>query len=111
LVTHSGFEFTALMDQSSLTKFLNTIVGASAPQFYVPRLVIVKNEKDKGPPKGQPTFTPPPSPVPGAPATGAPPAPGAAPTPGSATSYIVGEEKLEVTLRLEIVDFAETASK
>jgi hypothetical protein len=113
MITRQPFEIAALMEQSQFTNFLNTIVGATAPQFYVPRLLVVKNERDKGPQKGAV-----PGAVPTAPALpamnpdGTPAAPAAAAVAAApASTYIVGEEKVEVSLRLEIIDFPQTASK
>ena len=101
-----AFDLVALMEQSSFTKFLNTIVSATAPQFYVPRLVVVHNEKEKGPAKGMVTGAP------AAPSPGNPAVPGASGSPaGGGSSYIVGEEKIEASLRLEVVDFTEAAAK
>jgi hypothetical protein len=109
-VAKHGFEVVILIEQNPFSNFLNTVVSAQAPQLYVPRLVVVRNEKDKGPPKGQPAGVAafPTSGTPGAPPDAAQAAAAAA---APASSYIVGEEKIEVTLRLEIVDFTESASK
>ena len=109
LVLKNAFEVVVLIEQNAFANLLNTIVSPQAPQFYVPRLVTVKNEKEKGPPKvagGSPSAPPAINP------DGTPVATAAAPAAATpVSSYIVGEEKIEVTLRLEIVDFTETASK
>jgi hypothetical protein len=84
----------------------------------------VKNENPKGPPREAEAA---PAASPAAAADGAAPAPGhpvappsapaapASPPPGpasaQATKFIVGEEKIEVTLLLEMVDFSEVAAK
>ena len=94
--------------------FLDAVVGPSAPQFYIPRLVRVKNSNPKGPDKS--ATAPPPA---GAAPAAAPLPPGVAPAPGTApapsplpaaassvpTGFIVGEEVTKVDLRLEIVEF------
>jgi hypothetical protein len=75
--------------QRSIADALNAIVGASAPQFYIPRVVRIKNQKAKGPdrmPAGAPAG------VPGQPAV--------------PLGYIVGDEQLEASMRLEVVEFA-----
>lgn len=74
--------------QKSVADALNVIVGPSAPQFYILRVVRFKNQNPKGPDRV----------APGAPAsaTGQPAAP---------VGYILGEELVEASLRLEIVEF------
>ena len=90
-------EFTA--EQSRFRSFLNTIVSEKS-QFYVPRLVVVKNEKPDAPPRVQPGIIPP------------LPQDGKAPPPPPETSkYTFGAERLNVSLVLDIVDFAEVAAK
>ncbi len=123
LIARHPFEIGFTADHASFHSVLNAIVS-SKTQFYIPRLIDVKNEKDKGPVRGEtaltPDVAPPPppsgtgSPPPTAPAPpgagarlpGAPPvAPGAAPLPQ--ISFIVGDEKVDVGMRIEIVDFAD----
>jgi hypothetical protein len=122
LVKKHTFEVAFLSDQMNFLSVLNRIVSSST-QFYIPRLLQVKNEKEQGPARdgGVAAFAAPqnfggdapPPPAAGgstdaANAANAPVAkPGAA---EPARKYIVGEENLEVTLRLEIVDFAEPAA-
>ena len=62
-------------------------------QFFVPRLVVVKNEKDVAPPRVQP---------------GAVKAPDEK---GTDSKYTFGLEKINVSLVLDMVDFAEIAAK
>ncbi len=124
LVTHHKFEVKFVASQSSFMKILNGISGAKQP-FIITRRVFIKNEKTEGPlketaaiglpagevtPPADPSSPTPPAPAPDA----AAPAPGTAavtPAPGAPketkNTYIVGEEKLEVELELEMVDFAE----
>ena len=136
LVEKYPFQITFVSNQGSMMQILNNVVN-SDKQFYIPRLITVKNEKETGPSRAETAPAPvaPAAPVPGVPGEpnafpGAPaPVPGAdavagidpaaagAPmfaAPAQRTSpYIVGEEKAEVTMRIEIVDFANkaTASK
>jgi hypothetical protein len=76
-------------------KVMNQIAGANQ-QFCIIRLLRVRNEKDKGPPRetGETpgASIPSPSPVPKA-------------TPAAALNFIVGNEKIETTARIEIVRF------
>lgn len=104
LVTSRSFEVTVKCKPRQLSHVLNTIVSANAPQFYIVRSVKIVNENLKGPPKKDPNAE-----------EAAAPAP--SPDPNTAVvdiHYIVGEENIIATLRIEIVDFAEppnTASK
>ncbi len=102
LVAYNGVNIDFTAEQSRFRTFLNGI-AAEKSQFFVPRLVIVKNEKVDAPPRVQP----------GAP--GAPGAPVPADDPnkpgGGKVPLIFGGEKVSVSLVLEIVDFAEVAAK
>jgi hypothetical protein len=110
-------EVVFVADQARFRKFLNAVVDYKA-QFFIPRAINIKNEKPQAPPRVVATAEAvPPTPaasvapggVPAAPAVPAPAATEAA----SATpaTYIVGEEKVEVTLILEMVDFREVTPK
>jgi hypothetical protein len=80
---------------------LNQIAAANQ-QFCIIRLLHVRNEKEKGPPRevAAETVAAVPTPPPVA------PAPGAKTPPGPALNFIVGNEKIETTARIEIVRFA-----
>ncbi len=84
--------FTA--SASAARKFLNQL-GSSSQQFYVMRTLHVQNEKDKGPVREQAA-------APGMPAAAATPASGKA---GPALSFIVGNEHIEISARIEAVRF------
>ena len=86
VVTHS-FELKMKCRQQQLAGLLNVIVGPKAPQFYIPRLVQVTNEK------------------PGV--SRVDPAKAADGKPGG---YFLGNEHLVVTLLIEVVNFAEPAA-
>jgi hypothetical protein len=104
LVEPHGIDLVVIGDPSGLRTVLNEIVS-SKEQFYIPRVVSFKNEKEKAPSRTETTASAaPPSP------DGSTDAAGGA-TPAPASTYIVGEEKVEMTLRLEMVDFAEVAAK
>jgi hypothetical protein len=71
-------------------KVLNQIAGAKE-QFFIVRLLQIRNEKDKGPPREVATDTP--------------VSPGARPSPVAALNFIVGNERVETSARIEIVRF------
>lgn len=99
------FEISFLGDQRSFKKALNGIVEYQG-QFMIPRAVVVKNTQEKVVRTAPGAFVPPPPPNP----DGTPGAPVAsAPVAAPSSTYIVGEEKIEVRLFLETVDFAEPA--
>ena len=79
---------------SAARKVLNQI-ASSTQQFYIVRTLRVQNEKDKGPPREQPgqagTAAPPPT-APKAPAT-------------AALNFIVGNEHIETSARIEMIRF------
>lgn len=143
LVTGSTVEIAFLADQGSFKQILNGIIS-NKEQFYIPRLVTVVNEKQEPPsrtvaaapafapaafpdpaaeaaPGVDPAAQPQPGVDPAAPAvdpSAAPAQPGAFPEPplpgAGMKTIIVGDERIEVKMRIEIVDFAEpptTASK
>ncbi|MGB8170623.1 MAG: Amuc_1100 family pilus-like protein [Chthoniobacteraceae bacterium] len=89
-------------EQSRFRTVLNAIVSNKG-QFFIPRLVGVKNEKPAAPPRVVDAGAPPP-PAAGATSPAAQAAPAA---PAVQSTYIVGEEKIEVTLVLELVDIRE----
>jgi hypothetical protein len=77
----------------AMRKVLNQIAGASQ-HFCIIRQLQVRNEKDKGPPRE------------GASETSASTIPSSKATPAAALNFIVGNEKLETTAKIEIVRFA-----
>jgi hypothetical protein len=88
-------EVTFLSTPGVARKVINQIAGASQ-QFCIVRLLQVRNEKDKGPPRGTgETSTP----------SISSPSPAAKATPAAALSFIVGNEKIETTAKIEIVRF------
>jgi len=115
LVTTNSIELTLQCRQNSLATFLNALVSPKAPQFYTVRTIRLKNENEKGPPRVDPNAiaiapAAPALPPPGSPPVAdAPAAPGAPAAAQAIAKYIVGEEQLEVTLQIDIVDFAQPA--
>jgi hypothetical protein len=80
---------------SAARKVLNQI-GSSHEQFYITRTLHVRNEKDKGPLREQ------------AAQGGASPPPTASaksPPPNAALNFIVGNEHLETSARIELIRF------
>lgn len=106
LVNTHPVEITMQCRQNALAPFLNALVSPKAPQFYIVRTIYVKNQTDKGPPKVVNAAPPPPAPV----TTGTPAAAGTPPPAApaqAASTYIVGEEQIEVAMQIDIVDFTE----
>lgn len=90
LVKYHPFNVAVLCKQEALMNVLKAIASPKAPQFLVLRKIVIHNQKEKGPSKTDPN----------APAAQTPDGKPAGP------QYIVGEESIEVTLHLEMVDFA-----
>ncbi|HEY2102117.1 MAG TPA: Amuc_1100 family pilus-like protein [Chthoniobacterales bacterium] len=86
----------------AVRRVINEICSASE-QFFIIRSLHVKNQKDKGPPREiapENASTP----APGAtPSTAASPV--ASPSPMSALNFIVGNEHLDASVRVEMVNF------
>ena len=109
LIKKHTFEVGVQSTQGSLVNGLNQIVR-SKTQFFIPRIVTVANTQQVGPPRVADAGDSPPLVDPATPATpGAPGAPVAAST--TVRKYIVGEELIDVGLRIEIVDFVEPVTK
>ena len=92
LIERHIVDLTFVAAPSVARKVLNQIASSSR-QFYIIRTLHVRNEKDKGPPRE-------------ASETG-PPAPGAAPaaTPAAGLKFIVGNEHIETSARIEMLRF------
>jgi hypothetical protein len=112
LVARRHFDVSFVAVERNFRSFVNGLV-ASKQQFFIPKSVIVKNEKEQGPPKAVAAapapFVPPPV-DPNAPADpNAPPAaaPAAPTAPVENIKFIVGDEKLQVAMRIDVVDFAD----
>jgi len=91
---------TFLSTPAAARRALNQIAGASQ-QFAIIRMLRVRNEKDKGPPReGEANAANSPSPV-----RVSAGSLGAKPTPGTALNFIVGTERIETSAQIEIVRF------
>ena len=99
LIERSVVDFTFASAPSAARRVLNQIASAEH-QFYIIRLLHVRNEKDKGPPRVQ---------VPenaiGAAGTPVPATPGAKPAGNAALNFIVGNEHIETSMRVELIRF------
>lgn len=92
LLERNVVELTFASTPAAARKVINQIAGSSQ-QFCIIRVLHVRNEKDKGPPReagGETT---------------APSIPSAKPSPAAALNFIVGNEKVETTAKIEIVRF------
>jgi len=90
-------DLTFMSSQSVARKVLNQI-ASSKEQFYIIRTLHVRNEQDKGPPREQAT-------QPGASSTPIPSGSPAAGPASAAIKFIVGNEHIETSARIEIVRF------
>ncbi|PZR73537.1 MAG: hypothetical protein DLM73_10425 [Chthoniobacterales bacterium] len=100
LLERSVVEATFVSTPAAARRALNQIAGASQ-QFFIVRLLHVRNEKDKGPPRegaADATSTTAVNPSPAG-------SPGAKPTPAAALNFIVGNEHIETSAKIEIVRF------
>lgn len=122
LVTRNSFDVGFIAYEAKAHSFINSLI-TSKQQFFVPRSVSVRNERLEGPPRvdpnaSQPSVTPPPpprgtsdaptgtAPDPGiAPAT--PPAPPAPTVPAAISKYVVGDERVQIAMRVDVVHFSE----
>jgi hypothetical protein len=111
LARRQPFEIEFVANEMAFRQFLNGLI-TSKEQFFVPISVVVNNEQQQGPSKvaanvgaGFP---------PADPANPAAVPPGTSPAPAAAAKdrkFIVGDEKLVITVRVEVVDFAELTAK
>lgn len=94
-------EATFLSTPGAARKVINQIAGANQ-QFCIIRFLHVRNEQEKGPAREVARET---SGVASAPPPVPADSPGAKPSPGPALSFIVGNERIETTAKIEIVRF------
>jgi hypothetical protein len=98
-------EFTVSAPPSAARKIVNGIAAAT-DQFFIMRTLHVKSQKDKGPPREATVAGAATAPV-ATPAPASAPAPGASPaaTPAGAIQFIVGNEHIDLSARVDLVDF------
>ena len=100
LIEQRTVEVSLSASSSAGRKVINQISTAS-DQFFIIRAVYIKNQKDKGPARENPTGAI--ASVPSIPAVKAAPAPGA--TPSGPLNFIVGNEHIDLSARVELVNF------
>jgi hypothetical protein len=89
-------EMTFFSTPSAARKVINQIAAANQ-HFCIIRVLHVRNEKEKGPPREGAAET--------VAASVPAPSPAAKATPAAALNFIVGNEKIETTAKIEIVRF------
>lgn len=98
-VSFSRVELTFKIEQSRFRRFLNEI-SSNSSQFFIVRSLVIKNEKDKGPSRGSdiPASVVDPANVLG--------------TEGKklGMEFVLGTEKLDVSMQIDIADFSEPAA-
>ena len=103
LIEQRTVEFAISASPTAGRRVINQI-SADSEQFFIIRAIYVKNQKDKGPPRetaaGAGAAIPLPTPVVSA---GASPAPAA--TPAGPLNFIVGNEHIDLSARVELVNF------
>jgi hypothetical protein len=106
LVEKFPFEVQFSANQPSFQKVLNDL-AASTKQFFITRTLLIANSDPRPVPKGS-TATPAPAPAQpfiGTPAAGSEAANALDATGGSYLKFIVGTEKLNVAMRIDMVTF------
>ena len=98
-VSYHSVQLELVAEQVRFRNFLNAL-AAEKSQFFVPRLVVIKNEKPDAPSR-----------VLAGPANLGSPQNGAAAVEDKGEKLVFGAEKLTISLVLDIVDFAEAAAK
>jgi hypothetical protein len=101
LIEERAVEFAISASPTAGRRVINQI-AAENEQFFIIRAIHVKNQKDKGPPRenaGPTTPIPPPVPA----VVGASPTPVA--TPAGPLNFIVGNEHIDLSARVELVNF------
>lgn len=103
LVHKNSIVLKFVTTQDHFNKILNQI-ASNKEQFFIPRSITILNEKQE-PPAKAPAVAPAPTPQP----DGATPQPDAVPVElkASQLEYVFGTERVDITLELDLVDFAE----
>src|SRR6476659_1521992 len=97
LIEQRTVEFAISASPTAGRRVINQI-SADNEQFFIIRAIYVKNQKDKGPPSetaGPSGAVPPPNPTGAAPAA----------TPAGPLNFIVGNEHIDLSARVELVNF------
>jgi hypothetical protein len=91
LVKRQPVSVSFVASEGRFRRFINELIS-SKKQFYIPKNLVVTNEKTTGVPKI---------------AAAAPPVPGEDPSKSGGLKYVVGDERLTVSVRVDIADFAD----
>ena len=104
MIGRRAVEFSVAAPPSAARKLINSIASAT-DQFFIMRTLHVKNQKDKGPSRETPGATPASAVTP--PAANPAASPGASPagTPAGAIHFLVGNEHLDLSARVELINF------
>ena len=97
LIKERTVEFAISASPTAGRRVINQIAAANE-QFFIIRAIYAKNQKDKGPPRenaGPTTPIPPPNPTGAAPAA----------TPAGPLNFIVGNEHIDLSARVELINF------
>src|SRR5438132_5118221 len=97
LIEQRTVEFAISASPAAGRRVINQI-SADNEQFFIIRAIYIKNQKDKGPPRenaGPTAPIPPPNPTGAAPAA----------TPAGPLNFIVGNEHIDLSARVELVNF------
>jgi len=103
LLERNTVEFGISGSPVAVRKVINEISSASE-QFFIIRSLHVKNQKEKGPPREIAPENPP-TPAPLATPANTTTSPAASPAPMAALNFIVGNEHLDASARVEMVNF------
>jgi hypothetical protein len=101
VIERNVVEATFVSTPAAVRRVLNQIAGANQ-QFFIVRLLHVRNEKDKGPPREGAAD---PAGVVAVASSAPVGSPEIKPTMATALNFIVGNEHIEVTAKIEIVRF------
>jgi hypothetical protein len=105
LIERRAVEFSIAGPPSAVRKVINGIASAN-DQFFIMRTLHVKNQKEKGPPREGAIAGSTPPPIAAAlPNATAMPAGSPVATPAGAIHFIVGNEHLDLSARVELIDF------
>lgn len=102
LLERNVVEATFVSTPAAARKILNQIAGANE-HFFIVRLLHVRNENDKGPPREVSSDTAGGMAVAPSPARDG--SPGVQPSPMATLNFIVGNERIETAVKIEIVRF------
>ncbi|PZR77249.1 MAG: hypothetical protein DLM52_04980 [Chthoniobacterales bacterium] len=106
MINRRAVEFSVAGPPSATRKIINGIASAN-DQFFIARTLHVKNQKEKGPSRETPAPGNTPAPIATPAANPGAAAPGASPagTPAGAIQFVVGNEHVDLSARVELINF------